>query len=273
MRNAGDEMDFSHARWGAAAGVVILAIFVTGCASDSSRKTLAGGYDALSQNRLEDAQAAADKVTAAHPTGQGSAEAMYLRGLVFEERARRTDIVQARPLLDEARRCYVRALSLQPTTKLQTSIQAQLANVAYFQDDFNTAIQQGLAASEKLELPVDRAWMLYRVGLSQQRLGQFAKADQTFAAVQQKYAGTDPARRAQTHAGARAFHVRVGTFSNAANAERTIKSLRSLGYVPLQSSDSSGKQTIAVGPVSSYSQAKAMQSALAGQYPDTVIVP
>jgi hypothetical protein len=33
--------------------------------------------------------------------------------------------------------------------------------------------------------------MLYRIGLCQQRLGQFPQADQTFAAVQQQFAGSD----------------------------------------------------------------------------------
>jgi cell division septation protein DedD len=253
------------------------ALTVTGCASkqQGTKGTLNEGYGALTENHLDQAQAAADKVLADAPAGKGAADALYLRGRVFEERARGAEgnPQQVIALLNEARSCYVRALALHPETKLDASIRAQLANVAYFQEDFATAAEQWSAAYPNLATPNDKAWALYRAGLSRQRLGKFLEADAAFAAVEQQFPGTDPAKRAAQRQGARAFHVQVGTFSDATNANKLIAALRSQGYSPLKSTDPAGKQIIAVGPVGTYEQAKVLQSRLASQYPGTVILP
>jgi tetratricopeptide (TPR) repeat protein len=250
---------------------------IAGCASkkQGAKGTLNEGYGALTENHLDQAQAAADKILAEGSTGKGAADALYLRGRVFEERARGAEgnPSQVMSLLNEARSCYVRALALHPETKLDASIRAQLANVAYFQEDFATAAQEWNAAYPNLANPADKAWALYRAGLSRQRLGKFPEADAAFAAVQQQFPGTDPARRAAQRQGARAFHVQVGTFSDVANANKLITTLRQQGYAPLKSTDAAGKQIIAVGPVATYEQAKVLQSRLAAQYPGAVILP
>jgi tetratricopeptide (TPR) repeat protein len=252
-------------------------LLLTGCGprQQGAKGTLNEGYGALTENRLDQAQAAADKILAEGPTGKGAADALYLRGRVFEERARGAEgnPAQVMSLLNEARSCYVRALALRPESKLDAGIRAQLANVAYFQEDFATAAEQWNAAYPNLANPNDKAWALYRAGLSRQRLGKFPEADAAFAAVQQQFPGTDPARRAAQRQGARAFHVQVGTFSDAANANKLITTLRSQGYAPLKSTDQAGKQIIAVGPVATYEQAKVLQSRLAAQYPGSVILP
>ena len=253
-----------------------IAAITTGCANQQTTKgTLNEGYGALTENRLDQAQAAADKVLAEGQTTKGAADALYLRGRVFEERARGAEgnPQQVIGLLNEARSCYIRALALHPETKLDASIRAQLANVAYFQEDFATAAEQWAAAYPNLATPNDQAWALYRAGLSRQRLGNFAEADAAFAAVQQQFPNSDPARRAAQRQGARAFHVQVGTFSDATNANKLIAELLAKGYAPLKSTDPTGKQIIAVGPVGTYEQAKTLQSRLAGQYPGTVILP
>jgi tetratricopeptide (TPR) repeat protein len=249
---------------------------LAGCAATpSTRTTLNEGYGALRQNQLDQAQAAADKVLAADASGRGAADALYLRGRVFEERAREAEgnPKEVIALLNEARSSYVRALALRPETKLDAGIRTQLANVAYFQEDFATAAREWEAAYPNLASPSDQAWALYRCGLSRQRLGKFQEADAVFAAVQQHYPGTDPAKRAAQRAGARSFNVQVGIFSDAANARKLIEALRAQGYNPQRSNDPAGKQIIAVGPVPTYEQAKVLQSRLAGQYPGTIILP
>ena len=257
------------------AAVVGVLLVLVGCAAKpQTRDVLNGGYAALSQRRLNDAQAAADQILSADATGRGAAEALYLRGRVFEERSHESkDPAGQMQLSNEARQSYARSLALKPAPKLEAAVRTQLANVAYYQEDFVTAAREGSAAYANLEKPLDQAWALYRVGLSQQRLGRFTDADQTFAAVQQKYAGTEPAKRAAARTGARAFHVQVGSFSDAANAQRTIAALRSEGYSPLKSADPTGKQLVAVGPVNTYEQAKGLRIRLAAKYPDAIILP
>jgi tetratricopeptide (TPR) repeat protein len=259
-----------------ASSLTLVALFPAGCTPNQGTKgTLNDGYTALGANRLDQAQAAADKVLAAGETGKGAADALYLRGRVFEERARGAEGKpdEVRSQLNEARSNYVRALALRPETKLDASIRTQLANVAYFQEDFVTAAREWEAAYPNLASPNDKAWALYRTGLSRQRLGQFPQADAAFAAVQQQFPNTDPAKRAAQRQGARAFHVQVGTFTDAANATKLITALRAQGYSPLKSNDPAGKQIIAVGPVPTYEQAKSLQARLAAQYKDTMILP
>ena len=49
--------------------------------------------------------------------------------------------------------------------------------------------------------------------------------------------------------------------------------LKAQGYSPIKATDPSGRQTIAVGPVTTYQQAKSLHDRLAAQYPGAMIVP
>jgi cell division septation protein DedD len=118
-----------------------------------------------------------------------------------------------------------------------------------------------------------QAWALYRVGLSQQRIGLFPEADTTFARVQQQFPNTEPARRAGGHLGARAFQVQVGTFADADNAQTLMTALSAEGYASTRSPDSQGRQVVRVGPFPTYDLAKAVRKALAAKYPGATIVP
>jgi cell division septation protein DedD len=115
--------------------------------------------------------------------------------------------------------------------------------------------------------------VLYRAGLSQQRSGNFAEADKTFAAVQQQFPNTEPARRAAAHQGARGFHVQVGVFATPANADATLASLRTDGVIGMRLTDPAGRNVVRIGPAPTYEQAKALKTRLAAKYPDAIIIP
>src|SRR3954470_24426188 len=67
---------------------VILVSCGGGCANQQANVTkLRSGYDALNARQLDAAMLAADEVLAAQPQQTLPAEAHYLRGRVFEERA------------------------------------------------------------------------------------------------------------------------------------------------------------------------------------------
>src|SRR5436190_732216 len=126
-------------------------------------------------------------------------------------RARKTSSAAAAgaatPSTPASAQLILEALEQLPRQPLESYIHASLGNVAYFQDDYQSAIGQLNAAYDKLDSDDIKAWALYRVGLSQQRLGQFAQADQTFTSVQQFHPNSVPAQRAREHQGARAFYV------------------------------------------------------------------
>lgn len=248
---------------------------------------LQAGYAAFAAGRYDEALAAADQHLAARPGGgRGTAEALYLKGRVHEQRAERAAAAQnaaaAATHLQAARDAYTRALAASPAPALEAHILMGRANVAHFQDDYTlaaaqwaTALQKidALPASEQAQLQESRPWALYRLGLSQQRLGRFAEADTTFARVQQQFPGTEPARRAAAHQGARAFHVQVGTYTDPANASAAAGALKAEGYAPQTTPDPAGRQVVRVGPIPTYEQAKAMRKVLAARYPGALIVP
>jgi outer membrane protein assembly factor BamD (BamD/ComL family) len=239
--------------------------------------TLAEAYAAFERKQFDAAYAGAERVLASHPSGAGAAEAHYLRGRVFEERAQQTgssnDIAGAKGNLQSARDAYNAALTLNPAPDLEGRIQAGLANVAYFQEDYSTAIAAWTKSYDKLTEPQTKAWVLYRIGLSQQRFGQFDEADKTFAQVQQQHPNTEPARRAAAHAGARGFQVQVGAYSSPANADTAIAALRADGIIGTRVTDNSGRNVVRVGPMRTYDEAKSVKARLASKYPDAMIVP
>lgn len=231
---------------------------------------------ALEGRRYGEALAAADRVLASNPQGPGAAESHYVRGRVFEQRSidsGNKDIPAAKAAQQSARNAYNAALTNTPSPALEANIRAGIANVAYYQEDYATAIAQGTSAYQKLTLPDPKAWVLYRVGLSQQRFGSFPEADRTFAAVQQEFPNTEQARRADAHQGARGFHVQVGTFSSQPNADGALAELRSQGVIGLSLPNANGQHVVRVGPVPNYDQAKALKARVAGKYPDAMIIP
>jgi outer membrane protein assembly factor BamD (BamD/ComL family) len=231
-------------------------------------------YAAFDAKQLDAAMTGADRVLIGNRDGTGAAEAHYLRGRVFEERAAQaSDPALAKAALANARTAYNAALAAHPAPELDARVHAGIANAAYFQDDYATAIAEFSVASNKLTEPTSKAWALYRVGLSQQRFGNFDEADQTFAKVQQGFPNTEPARRAGQHQGARGFHVQIGTYSTPANAQNAVATLRADGVIGTQQSDPAGRVVVRVGPVPTYDQARALKSRLAAKYPDALIIP
>jgi outer membrane protein assembly factor BamD (BamD/ComL family) len=231
-------------------------------------------YAAFDARQYDAAMSGADRVLVGNHDGAGAAEAQYLRGRVFEEKAdQTTDPATAKTSLASARTAYNAALEAHPAPDLEGRIRAQIANVAYFQDDYATAIGEGTAAYNKLTDPSSKAWVLYRIALSQQRFGNFEEADQTFAKVEQGFPNTEPAKRAAQHQGARGFQVQVGTYATPTHAQNAVAALRADGLIGTQQTDPSGRMVVRIGPVPTYDQARALKSRLAAKYPDAMIIP
>src|SRR3978361_1645908 len=67
--------------------VVLLISLLVGCVDNKSQDRLNEGYRALEAQRYDEAGAAANDYLAKHPTGPGTAEALYLQGRAYELRA------------------------------------------------------------------------------------------------------------------------------------------------------------------------------------------
>ena len=264
-----------NARW------ILLAAALAGCVSSKSvedKKVLNEGYQALSARDYNVAMDRSDQFLRDNPNGgAGTPEALYLQGRVYEQRAISADSAHREPEahadLQDARSTYEHALSLKPSPKVAALLHAGVANVAYFQEDYFTAMREWASAYPGLTQPDARAWVLYRLGLCQQRLGRFDEADRSFAQVRQEYPQSEPAQRATTHQGAKAFYVQIGSFSDARNADTALASLRTQGFTAEKSTEPGGRQAIRVGPAYNYDQAKALRGRLLGAYPAAIIEP
>jgi TolA-binding protein len=243
-------------------------------AAHSPQIVLAEGYQALENQQYNDAIAKADEFLAGQPHGEGSPEALYLKGRALEAKnAAGVTAEEAKANLQAARTAYIAALGENPKQPLNAYLRTSLGNVAYFQDDYTTAIAQFTAAYDNLDSTDLKAWALYRVGLSQQRQGHFDQADKTFALVQQNHANTIPAQRAREHQGAKAFFVQLATFAQPAGADRAIADLKKQGVTATRVASPEGHALLRVGPIASYSQAAFMKDRFAEKYPDAVIIP
>ena len=257
-----------------------LAASVCGCGptGPTPKEQLTTAYRDLDQRRYDDAFAAAAAFLSKNPTGPGSAEALYLQGRVYDARAEatgnagRTD--EARAQLTAAANAYLQALHRTPPPPVEGLAHAGLANAAFHLDDYPTAVREWGLAYPLVRQPDAKAWVLFRLGLCQQRLGWFEMADRTFAQVQREFPGDEPAARAGARIGQRAFYVQVGAFASPNNADREIARLRALRLEANRGTDpATGRQIVRVGPFTTYAEARAAQARLAGAFPDAVLVP
>lgn len=251
---------------------LLLAAGAVGCATDNSAQGLQQGYNALESNQYDQAISRANEYLTQHPVGPGSAEALYLRGRGYEQRVA-ANAKDAQANLQTARTAYIDALKRDPDTKLAGYIHTSLANVAYFQDDYPTALQEWSNVYESLTSDDVRAWVLYRIALCHQRLGHFAEADRVFATVEQKFGSSIPAVRAKEKRGARGFSVQLATFLSTTSADTVIGTLRTQGVLASRQVDAKGRSVVMVGPVPTYAQAQSVRNAQLSKFPDAIIIP
>ena len=251
-------------------------ILLVGCAHSSrdagSGDALARSSAALQTQRYDDAIRFADAALDVHRTGPRAAEAHYLRGRALEDRPS-VSPEQARAALLAARNAYNAALSAGPDRGLEPLVRASLADVAFWQEDYATAADQGRRAAALLPAGTLRSGVLYRVGVAQQRLGQFDLADRTFTELRDREPTSDLGRQAAERIGRRSFVVQLGTFAQASGADQLIAQITSAGLVPLRVIDSQGRHVVSVGPLPTYRDAQQVRARFQSQYPDALIIP
>ena len=250
-------------------------LFLVGCAAQQDDvQRLRAGYDALNARQLDAALAAADGVLADSPKDTLPAEAHYLRGRVFEERAI-TNPEGGVSQFQTARTEYAAAIDLPHKPDLDGRARAGLANVAFHQDDYATAAEQWTAAYYKLEQPKDQLLTLYQLGRTEQRLGKWNEADESLAGVQRGAAGTELATKARLIQGARGFTVQFATFSNHKQAEAAVVELRKQGVMAQHFIDPANPALDLVRVISlkTYSEAKTLKARFSRQYTSIAIFP
>lgn len=244
-----------------------------GCDTAHRRAQLEKGYAALASGDFDAALSAASAFNEKYPTGDGLTEAMYLRGRALEQR-QKPDAAAATADLQAARQQYQDALDALPAPQLRALILTSLGNVNYWLGDYPAAEEVWLDAYARLDDPALRGWVLYRIGLTQQRQGRWGDADRTFAVVESTYPNSEPARRAASARGASGYFVQVAAFGSSASAEKLVSQLRAAGYPARTTYQSARKLNIVtVGPLDNYPTARAYHQRLCPEFPDAFIFP
>lgn len=247
-------------------GVSFLAL--AGCQVTNKPDDLALGRTALGNQNYAESTQRLDAYLAKNSNGPKAAEAFYLKGQALQK-SPNEDVSDAQGRWQQARLAYVDALKVGTDNPgLEGLIRASLADVAFFQEDYATAAEQGAAAYRYLEDADVRAKSLYCSGLSLQRLGRFADGDKTLNMVIKYHPGTEQATKAKQRVGAKAFTVNV-PFDSVPAARSAAAGLTKQGYTPVAMSDAS----VNVGPYPTFAQAKAARSRLNPQYPRATIMP
>jgi len=251
------------------AGLIMTLALTGGCISNQDKINAAvdDGEVALGGDRYDVAVEKADEAIKVAPNPKG----YYLRGRAEEDRPKPDQLITQSDL-DKAKSDYQAALDLHPGEPLESRCHSGLANIAFGQDDYQTAIYHWTTALDGLDQPDWRAYALYRIGECQQRLGHFEDADKTFARVCQEYPDQDVAAKAQARESVRGFYVQIGAFANPDDAAANVKIAKSIGMVCHEVPEQ-GMITVRGGPYSTYTEAIKAKTAVASQFPDAVVGP
>jgi tetratricopeptide (TPR) repeat protein len=250
-------------------GLALVLGIAAGCHHDEDKyqEDLDSDKVALAGHRYELAVAKADALIAQKPT----AEAYYLRGRAEEDRAK-IDQQITEADFSKARKDYQKALELQPTPQLTALLHNQLANIAYFENDYQTALSEWGRCYDQLDTPDAQAHALYRMGICQQRMSNFDEADHTFISVQQRFPQSAFAAGAAQHQGVRQFSLQLGVYENPADAAKAAKAAQDAGQTVQQTADR-GTTIVRVGPFDSFFQANTVKARLSNACPDSIVLP
>jgi tetratricopeptide (TPR) repeat protein len=249
------------------------ALMLGGCASTGDVQQLDAGFAALGQKQYDKAIALADAYLAQNATGGAAAEAKYLRGRAIYARPKADGVAAARDM-GEARMLYLQALGLSPSSNLDGLLHADIANIAYHQDNFVVAEREWLAAYEKLDDANVKAVVYYQVARSRQRMTppNWAGADQVYDLVIANWPNTDLARTAAEKKGYHEFWVQVAAYTRPADADVALAALQRAGH-PAIRKPTPQAHIVLVGPLPNYTAAKAKRDQLLGTYRDAFIKP
>ena len=136
------------------------ALTVGGCQSDKNDPLVLGRAD-MTHRDYASAQNHFDDYLQAHPAGPRTAEVFYLKGRAFEDQPSE-DVGSFKAHFQQARLAYIDALKAGTDSRaLEGLIRASLADVAFWQEDYATAAQQGVDAYPLLDDKDTRAWCLF----------------------------------------------------------------------------------------------------------------
>lgn len=225
------------------------------------------GHKDYEQGRYSQADKSFTQVIDKNPQSWALSEVYYFRGLSRLSMGQRK----------EAKDDFARGASRKGRLVAQVYCAIALANLEYEDGSDARAVhlyQQILRQDGLDDVPVDA--VLYRLGVSQQRLGRWSDADETLAKLIHEYPDSTLREAAQRRFQAAFFTVQVGAFADRRAAEALAEKLRQAQW-PVRISVAAEKDKtlhkVTVGRYQTYAQALSVAGTLKQQGYNILIVP
>ncbi len=242
--------------------LAVLLLAVGGCTppllNKNDDKVFTSGYDDYQAGRYKDADRKFSEVVADNPQSAALSEVYYFRGLTRLQESRRNE---ARADFQAGATHYGRELT-------QIYSMTCLANMEYEDGHDQQAVPLYRTVLEHPVpgLPTDK--ILYRLGVSLQRLGRWNEADETFARLLKDHSDSPLAAEARIRTQADSFTLQAGAFTDRAKAATLAARLRQDGYPVVLAVVAAGGKTFHVVNVGHYhtaAEAQAASTRLAGK--------
>lgn len=237
--------------------LVLLFLALGGCTTPllnkNDDKVFTSGYDDFQAGRLKDADRKFSEVIADNPHSPALSEVYYFRGLTRLQLSRRAE---ARADFQAGSTRYGREIT-------QIYSMTCLANMEYEDGHDLQAVPLYRTVLEHPvpKLPADS--VLYRLGVSLQRLGRWNEADETFARLLKEHPDSPLAAEARRRTQADSFTLQAGAFTERPKAESLAARLRQDGYTVTLAVVAAGGKTFHVVNVGHYRTAAEAQAASA----------
>ena len=235
--------------------LAILFLALGGCTTPllnkNDDKVFSAGYDDFRAGRFPDADRKFSEVIADNPQSPALSEVYYFRGLTRLQQSRRA----------EARADFQAGATHSGRELTQVYSMTALANLEYEDGHDQQAVKLYRTVLEHhvSGLPADS--VLYRLGVSLQRLGRWNEADETFARLLKDHPDSPLAAEARRRTQADSFTLQAGAFTDRAKAETLAARLRQDGYPVVLTVVAAGGQTFHVVNVGHYHTAAEAQTA------------
>lgn len=151
-------------------------------------------------------------------------EAYYLRGLCFRHQGASYDT--------KAKQDFTKAITRSCHPMIKGLAHVGLGHIHFEQGlaSLTKAKYHYLTALNQLDDAAPKDAVLYRVGVTLQRLGYWSQADRYFLRCVHHFPSSKFAGQAKRRVGAKIFRLQIGAFSDLKRAQQNVKSLSGTGF-------------------------------------------
>lgn len=252
----------------AALALALVLVGTGGCAANrrADRQAFDTGYAAFQAGQWEKAIEGFTQYLRSDPTSADRGEVYYYRGEALVRLNRRA----------EAKTDFVRAIGAGPKPPIDQFARVAVGNLYYEEGNDAKALEHyaKVLAGPRDDLPVPA--ILFRAGVSLQRLGRWSMADKYLARVIEKYSNTPWAALAMRRLHADAFRVQTGAFAAMTTAQGRARRAQQAGFTVRIAKVATGRQTlhaVQVGRAATYAEAEALAQRVRQAGFEALIVP